>query len=90
MRKNIIKFILSGLVLVYMNGFAQNFKLKSKVELRNWQMTSKAMKSENFLSGALVKLYKGDKMISGVSSDADGNFEIEIPPDGEFVLMVEH
>ncbi len=69
---------------------SQNLKLKSKVELRNWQLTSKAMKSEAFLSGALIKLYKGDKMIYGVSSDADGDFEIEIPRDGEFVLLVEY
>lgn len=90
MKKNI--FGLFIITFLFFNEIlhSQNLKLKSKVELGNWQMTSKAMKSETFLSGALVKLYKGDKMISGVSSDADGNFEIEIPANGEYTLMIEY
>ncbi len=86
----ITKFILSGLLLFCFAGFAQNLKLKSKIELRNWLLTSKAMKSETFLNGASIKLLKGDAVVSQATSDATGNFEMDVPPNGEFVLMVEY
>lgn len=68
----------------------ESLKLKSKVELRSWQLTSKAIKKESFLSGASVKLLKENSIVSETTSDAEGNFEINIPPTGNFILLIEY
>ena len=67
-----------------------SLKLKSKVELRSWQLTSQAIKKESFLSGASVKLLKENTIISETTSDAEGNFELNIPLTGEFILLIEY
>ena len=63
-------------------------KLSSTVELRSWRLTNTAEKSEKALSGASIKLYKGDVLIGETSSDANGDFVIDIPSGGEFVLTI--
>jgi hypothetical protein len=90
-RTDLIYFIIT-LFSICESSFAQDwhFKLKSKVELRNWNLSSRAMKSSIFLSGASVKLYKNSSLIQEIQSDAEGNFEMNIPADGEYTLIVSY
>ncbi|MBP7810418.1 MAG: carboxypeptidase regulatory-like domain-containing protein [Bacteroidia bacterium] len=92
MRSNIINYLILGLLFFCCLSKAQdqNIKLKSRVELRNWDLTYKAIKRETFLSGASVKLYKANAVVAEVVSDAEGNFEINIPSSGEYTLLVEY
>jgi hypothetical protein len=78
------------LLFFYTSIFADNwsFKLKSKVELRTWKLSSVAMKSSTFLNGATVKLYNGSSVVSQTTSDADGNFEMNIPHEGNYTLEI--
>ena len=65
-------------------------KLSSNVELRTWKLTSKADKEERPLGGADIKLYKGTNIVSQVSSDANGDFTVLVPPNGDFILEVSY
>lgn len=92
MGKSTNLLIIISLLFLYGLSPAQegSLKLKSKVELRSWQLTSQAIKKETFLSGASVKLLKENTIVSETTSDAEGNFEINIPPTGEFILLIEY
>lgn len=63
-------------------------KLKSRVELRNWKLTSKADKTEKSLQGANISLNKGSTIISQTTSNSDGDFEIDVPAKGDFILTI--
>ena len=90
-KKVLLKFIFVIILFPWsLFGEDGNLKLKSKVELRNWKLTSKALKSETFLNGASVKLYKAKNVVTEVMSDAEGNFELTIPSDGEYTLLIEY
>jgi hypothetical protein len=69
-------------------GQEWSLKLKSKVELRSWKLTSKAIKNEQFLNGATVKLCKGPSVVSQTTSDPEGNFEMSIPVNGNYTLEI--
>lgn len=88
-KKLILKFTL---VIIFFPWFlsGQNIKLKSKVELRNWKLTSKALKNEAFLPAASVKLLKENAVISEAMTDTEGNFELNIPSDGKYTLLIEY
>jgi len=73
-----------------LSGQNWSLKLKSKVELRNWQLTSKAIKHETFLNGASIQLYKGSAVVSQTTSDAEGNFEMNIPANGNYTLVINY
>ena len=76
-------------ILITINTyFAQttwSLKIQSRVEIRNFKLTSKAEITEESLPGASIMLYKGSSIISQVQSDGGGNFEIFAPADGEYV-----
>lgn len=63
-------------------------KLKSRVELRNWKLTSKAEKSEKSLPGASISLSRGSEILKQTVTNADGDFEIDVPAKGEFILTI--
>jgi hypothetical protein len=63
-------------------------KLSSTVELRSWRLTSTAEKSEKALGGADIKLYKETKQIGQTTTNADGDFVIDIPAGGEYILTI--
>lgn len=65
-------------------------KLKSNVQLRTWKLTSKSEVEEKGLAGASIALYKGASKLSEVLSDANGDFMVEVPPNGEFTLVVSY
>jgi len=73
-------------------SFAQNwnFKLKSKVELRTWALSSRAMKNSTYLDGATVQLLKGSEIIFQAATDKEGNFEMNIPSDGDYSLVINY
>ena len=87
-----IKLFFTTLVIVFANviSFSQTWSLKlnSKVELRNWKLTTKASVSEKVLEGALITLYKDKEVIGQTNSDLSGNFTINIPNNGEFILSI--
>jgi len=78
------------LLLLSSSIIAQDWtlKLSSNVELRTWKLTSKADKEEKSLGGANIKLYKGNSIISELNSDANGDFTVLVPPNGDFILEV--
>lgn len=71
---------------------AQNWtlELKSYVEYRTWKLTTKAESKETQLQGATIKLFQGAKLVSQVTTDADGEFTLLVPPNGEFTGEVSY
>jgi len=63
-------------------------KLSSNVELRSWKLTTTAAKSEKSLGGAAITLYKGSAVIGQTTSDANGDFVIDVPSHGDFILTI--
>ena len=83
----IFSLLLNGLISNSQNWM---LKLSSTVELRAWRLTTTAEKTEKALGGASIKLYKGNSLISETTSDASGDFVIDIPSGGEFVLTISY
>lgn len=73
-------------------SLAQNWSLtlSSKVELRNWRLSSTAEKTEKSLTGATIILYKDKIKLNQVNSDSQGNFTIDVPAKGEYILTIEY
>ena len=67
-----------------------SLKLRSSVELRTFKLTNKVDITEEKLSGASIVLYKGAIVISQVQSDGSGDFVIDVPKNGDFVLVVSY
>jgi hypothetical protein len=72
--------------------YPQNWtlKLKSNVELRTWKLTSKADKTEKPLAGAIITLLKDNSVITQTTSDGNGDFVVNVPPNGEYILAVSY
>ena len=84
--------MLTCFILLNYAAVAQNWKLKlsSNVELRTWKLTSKAEKEEKALGGASIKLLTGSNVVSEVSSKPNGDFSIEVPANGDYMLEVSY
>lgn len=82
--------LISGIFFLsnFLHGQNWMLKLKSRVELRNWKLTTKAEKSEKSLGGASVSLSKGSTVLSQTTSNAEGDFEIDVPAKGDFILTI--
>ncbi len=65
-------------------------KLSSNVEIRNWKLTSKADKEEKSLGGATIVLTKGGAVIGQTTSNGNGDFTIDVPPNGDYILTVSY
>lgn len=72
----------------FVTGQEWMLKLKSQVELRNWKLTNKAEKTEKTLPGASITLSKNGNVIGQTMTNANGDFEIDIPARGEFILTI--
>ncbi len=70
------------------NGQEWTLRLSSNIELRKWTLTNRVDKSEKPLGGATIILYKGETKLNQTNSDEKGNFSIDIPAQGEFILTV--
>ncbi|MCW3077339.1 MAG: hypothetical protein JWO32_1948 [Bacteroidetes bacterium] len=77
-------FLLSNLL----QGQEWMLKLRSRVELRNWKLTTKAEKSEKSLGGASISLSRGSTILSQTTSNSEGDFEIDVPAKGDFILTI--
>ena len=89
--KRTLRFILSFLLLsAWAFGQGWTLKLSSTVEIRNWKLTTEADKEEKGLSGAQIALYQGATLVQKVQSDAYGDFTINVPGNGEFILVVSY
>ena len=65
-----------------------NLRVKSTVELRTFKLTNKIETSEIKISGANIALYKGATIVTQMQSDGNGEFIIEIPANGDYMLVV--
>lgn len=85
-------FLVASLCFVQALAFAQGWsvKISSNVEFRTWKLTTKADKEEKALLGASITLYQGSKVISQNTSDSNGDFVVNVPGNGEYVLTVSY
>ncbi len=85
-----IRLLIILALLCNCNCFAQDWtlKLSSNVELKSWTLTNKAEKKQKHLQGATISLYKWSTLLSQTTSDANGDFTIDVPARGDFVLNV--
>ena len=92
MRKYKTGYFIFCLLCVFTWSDAQDlsFKLSGKVELRNWNLTNKAMKNASPVDKATIELHQASGIVAQSSSDAEGNFELTIPATGEFTLVLNY
>ncbi len=90
MKKSNSIFFIFCLLVFFDSAVADDLdlRLKSKVELRSWTLSSRAYKQETFLEGATIELNSASGAISKTVSDKDGNFEINIPSTGNYTLVI--
>lgn len=90
--KNKYCFIFLALCIFGIKMSAQEWtlKLRSTVELRAFKLTNKVDISEGKLAGATIALYKGSTLINQVQSDGGGDFTIDVPANGDFILTVSY
>jgi hypothetical protein len=65
-----------------------NFKLTAKVEVRNWKLSNRAMKSGSMIPNASVELKNASGIVSQTTTDNEGNFNLSIPPNGAFTITI--
>jgi tetratricopeptide (TPR) repeat protein len=77
-------------LFLFVNAHSQEWtlKLRSRVELRNWRLTSRAEKTEKSLPGAAITLSRGSEVIKETMTNAEGDFEIDVPGKGDFILTI--
>ncbi|MBI2721028.1 MAG: hypothetical protein HYX39_02520 [Bacteroidetes bacterium] len=88
--KHLIKIPLILLLSTSLTQAQWFLRLSSNVELRTWKLTSKTEKEQKGVSGATISLYKSGSMVSQLTSEANGNFSIDVPADGDFMLVVSY
>lgn len=85
-------YLVCFLTLAFFNDKAQQWSLKlsSNVELRSWILTNKPDKKEKILEGAKVTLYQGQTVLASTMTDLNGDFVIDVPAGGDFILTVSY
>lgn len=56
----------------------------------NLRLSSRVEKEGKALPGAVIRLYQGSKLVNQLMSGSDGDFEIDVPPNGDFMLQVSY
>jgi hypothetical protein len=91
MNKKILVIFLSVFFLhTILSAQEWTLKLRSSVELRNFKLTNKVDISEEKLAGATITLSKGATTISQMQSDGSGDFVIDVPANGDYVLTISY
>lgn len=91
MNKKALVIFLSSLFLhTFLSAQEWSLKLRSSVELRTFKLTNKVDVSEEKLAGATITLSKGATTISQMQSDGSGDFVIDVPANGDYVLTVSY
>lgn len=88
-----LKYHFLCLILLFRFSLSsQNWKLKlsSNVELRTWKLNDRVDKQEKALAGASIRLLNGSSVVSEVSSKSNGDFTIEVPPNGDYMMEVSY
>lgn len=88
-----MKWRITALILLqfaFLVGQNWKLKLSSNVEIVNWKLTSVADKSQKSLQGASIVLTKNGTVVEETSTNADGDFTVMVPPNGEFLLTVSY
>ena len=88
--KYCIVFIIVSFFVLKTTAQEWSLKLMSTVELRTFKLTNKVDISEEKLAGATIALYKGSTLINQVQSDVGGDFIIDVPANGDFILTVSY
>jgi hypothetical protein len=90
MIKNYFIILISICTFTTLKAQDWSLELKSTVELRTFKLTNKAEISEQKLAGATIALFKGASLVNQVQSDGNGDFVINVPANGEFILTVSY
>jgi len=91
-------FKISGIIFFIPVSFllSQNadwrLRLESNVYLRTWKLTTKAEKTEAEIFGAKIVLYDAatQKPVAQTVSDNEGKFMLEVPPNGNFYILISY
>ena len=89
-KKTLVIFLCFWFLSFTFNAQEWSLKLRSSVELRTFRLTNKVDVSEEKLAGATITLYKGATVISQIQSDGSGDFVIDVPAKGDFILTVSY
>ena len=86
--KNLLFII--GCFLLPVISISQNWEvaISSSVELKTWNLTSKAEVSTEPLQGATIKLMKDDGTIGQWTSDSKGNFTVRVPGGSVYTIEI--
>ena len=76
--KNYIKIILL-LLFTSLNFYSQDWV---------FVFTSRIEKEGKGMGGASIKLYNGSTLVKETNSDSEGNFKLEIPPNGNYSIII--
>jgi len=92
MKKKTRFFLVFTFLALFAFAQAPAWKLKvtSTVYLKTWSLTTKAVSDEKEIFGASIKAFKGSAVVAQVTSGGDGNFEIDLPGNGEYVVEVSY
>ncbi|MBK8369752.1 MAG: hypothetical protein IPL10_20930 [Bacteroidetes bacterium] len=89
-KKSLVIFLISLCLHTILNAQEWTLKLRSSVELRTFKLTNKVDISEEKLAGATIILSKGATTISQMQSDGSGDFVIDVPANGDYILTISY
>lgn len=89
-KKSLVIFLISLFLHTILNAQEWTLKLRSSVELRTFKLTNKVDISEEKLAGATIILSKGATTISQMQSDGSGDFVIDVPANGDYILTISY
>lgn len=89
-KKSLVIFLISLFLHTILNAQEWTLKLRSSVELRTFKLTNKVDISEEKLAGATITLSKGATTISQMQSDGSGDFVIDVPANGDYILTISY
>ncbi len=89
-KKSLVIFLSSLFLHTILNAQEWTLKLRSSVELRTFKLTNKVDISEEKLAGATITLSKGAITITQIQSDGSGDFVIDVPANGDYILTISY
>ena len=89
-KKSLVIFLSSLFLHTILNAQEWTLKLRSSVELRTFKLTNKVDISEEKLAGATITLSKGAITITQMQSDGSGDFVIDVPANGDYILTISY
>ena len=89
-KKSLVIFLISLFLHTILNAQEWTLKLRSSVELRTFKLTNKVDISEEKLAGATITLSKGAITITQMQSDGSGDFVIDVPANGDYILTISY